>query len=248
MRVETRDLGFGYLSATGSQIVLRGLDLDVESGSIHAIVGVSGCGKSTLLRLIGGLEQPATGTIRFFGTRNYRHRTSMVFQEPRLLPWWTVERNLGIGTEFTDLPRGGFRLLKDFYLSHVGLGGLQDRLPNTLSGGQQSRVGLGRALAHDADVLLMDEPFAHLDAIARREIHLELESMLETDPRTALLVTHDIEEAVMLADRVSVMGREPGPLIETIEVDAGRPRLNVGTTHPGIRSALARVWDALNRF
>ncbi|MPZ53894.1 MAG: ATP-binding cassette domain-containing protein, partial [Acidimicrobiia bacterium] len=226
VKVEVRGLEFGYLAKNASHLVLSDLDLDVESGSVHAVVGISGCGKSTLLRLIGGLEQPSAGIIRFIGTPRYRHRTSMVFQEPRLLPWWTAERNVGIGTEFTEMPRGRFQLLKDFYLSHVGLGGMKDRLPNTLSGGQQSRVGLGRALAHDADVLLMDEPFAHLDAMSRREMHKRLESVFEGDPRTTLLVTHDVEEAVILADRVSVMRSEPGPLVETIEVDAERPRLN----------------------
>lgn len=241
MQVTVRRLGFAY----AGQEVLRGLDLDVESGSVHAVVGRSGCGKTTLLNIIAGLERPTLGTVEFSGQARQQRRTAMVFETPRLVPWWTVERNIGIGSEFTDVPTSLYERIKDFYTSHVGLGGLGKRMPDTLSGGQKSRAGLGRALAHDADVLLMDEPLAHLDAIARRRIHMELEAILDADPRTVILSTHDIEEAVLLADRVSVLPTMPGPVVETIEVSAPRPRVRTGTAEPGVRAALAQVWDAL---
>ncbi|MPZ88232.1 MAG: ATP-binding cassette domain-containing protein [Nitriliruptorales bacterium] len=245
MRVEIKGLGFAYPSTT-SGAVLSNLDLEVDSGALHAIVGRSACGKSTLLKVIAGLEAPTSGTVEFRGVPRHRHRAAMVFETPRLVPWWTVERNVGIGSEFTDMPRTLYERVKDFYTSHVGLGGLGKRLPATLSGGQQSRVGLGRALAHDADVLLMDEPLAHLDALARRRIHIELEAILRVDPRTTIFSTHDIEEAVLLADHVSVMRSRPGPIIETIEI-ASRPRVEAGTADPAVRAALARVWDALGK-
>ena len=241
MRVRLRRLGFAY----PGQEVLRNLDLDVDGGSVHAVVGRSGCGKTTLLNIVAGLERPTSGTVEFLGESRHSNRTAMVFQTPRLVPWWTVERNVGIGSEFTDMPRQLYERIKDFYTSHVGLGGLGRRMPDTLSGGQRSRAGLGRALAHDADVLLMDEPLSHLDAMARRRIHIELEAILHVDPRTVILSTHDIEEAVLLADRVSILPTAPGPIVETIEVSAPRPRVRGGTAEPGVRAALAQVWDAL---
>ncbi|MPZ72589.1 MAG: ATP-binding cassette domain-containing protein [Nitriliruptorales bacterium] len=245
MRVEITALGFAYPSPSGDRAVLRNLDLEVESAAMHAIVGKSGCGKSTLLNVIGGLRTPTSGTVEFRGTPRHRHRTAMVFETPRLVPWWTVERNVGIGSEFSDVRRSLYDRLVDFYTSHVGLGGLGTRFPATLSGGQRSRAGLGRALAHDGDVLLMDEPLAHLDALTRRRISIELEALLRIERRTTILSTHDIEEAVLFADRVSVMSSGPGPIVDTIEVGAPRPRAATSTAHPAIRSALARVWEAL---
>lgn len=243
MRVEITGLRFGY--PRSDLQVLFGIDLDVASGSIHGLVGRSGCGKSTLLKLLNGIETPTAGSIRFHGEARYRHRTAMVFESPRLVPWWTVERNVGIGSEFTDMPRTLYRQVKDFYTSHVGLGGLGSRRPGSLSGGQQSRVGLGRALAHDADVLLMDEPLAHLDALARRRINLDLESLLSADRRTAIMATHSIEDAVLLCDQVSIMSNGPNPLIDTVEVSATRPRVARGMDQPGLRAAFTQVWDAL---
>jgi NitT/TauT family transport system ATP-binding protein len=244
MRIEIVGLGYWYRQPSTGE-VLRDIDLSIESGSTHALVGRSGCGKSTLLRLIDGRADPTAGSIAFTGTPRHRHRTAMVFEAPRLVPWWTVDRNVGIGVEFTNIPRSLYARLKDFYTSFVGVADLRERYPGTLSGGQQSRVAFGRALAHDADVLLMDEPLVNLDTLARRRLHIELEAILNVDPRTTVLATCDIEEAVLLADRVSVLPSRPGPIVDTITVDAGRPRVAAGVDHPGVRAAMARVWDAL---
>jgi NitT/TauT family transport system ATP-binding protein len=246
MRVDIVGLGFRYPPPSGGE-VLRGVDLRIESGSTHAIVGRSGCGKTTLLHVIAGLAAPTSGSVAFAGDARHRHRAAMVFETPRLVPWWTVERNVGIGVEFTDMPRGLYDRVKDFYTSYVGAAALRERLAATLSAGQQSRVAFGRALAHDADVLLLDEPLAGLDAHTRRRLHVELEAILAADPRTAILCTCDIEEAVLLADRVSVLPSRPGPIVETVKVAAGRPRLEAGTTAPGVRAAVARVWESLER-
>lgn len=244
MRLEITGVSFRY---PDSEPALTGVDLSIESGSIHAIVGPNGCGKSTLLRLIAGIEHPGVGKIEILGTRRHTNQTAIVFQEPRLLDWWTVGRNIGIGPEFDDVEPGMYQRLRDFFTAHVGLGGLIDRLPETLSRGQQSRAGLGRAFAHDADVLLLDEPFTHLDRISRTRLHTEIEAFWMADKRTILLVTHDIEEAVALADRVSIMSSSPGSIVETIEVDAGRPRSNVPVTDPGIRAAVAATWEVLEQ-
>src|ERR671918_509419 len=231
MRIDIIGLGFRYPPPFGGE-VLRDLDLRIESGSTHALVGRSGCGKTTLLRLIEGRAEPTTGRIAFAGTPRHRHRTAMVFETPRLVPWWTVDRNVGIGVEFTDIPRSLYERLKDFYTSFVGVSDLRERFAATLSGGQQSRVAFGRALAHDADVLLMDEPLANLDVLARRRLHIELEAILSADPRTTVLATCDIEEAVLLADLVSVLPSRPGPIVDTVEVDARRPRVAAGGGPP----------------
>ncbi len=241
MRVEIDHVGFAY---PGSGRVLQNVTLSVESGSIHGIVGPNGCGKSTLLRLIAGLESPLSGAIAITGDRNHTNETAIVFQDPRLLGWWDVGRNIGIGPEFGDVEPTMYERLRDFFASHVGLGELIHRLPGTLSRGQQSRAGLGRAFAHDADVLLLDEPFTHLDRISRSRLHDEIEAFWLADRRTMILVTHDIEEAVTLSDRVTVMSGD-GTIDATIDVDAGRPRADIPPTDPGIRAAIASTWDAL---
>jgi NitT/TauT family transport system ATP-binding protein len=246
VRVEIKGLGFSYGPATGPATkVLRRLDLTVEHGSVHAVVGPTGCGKSTLLRLIAGLEKAATGTISMLGERRRANLTAVVFQNPRLIPWWTVERNVGIGSEFTEQPPSMYKKVTDFYTRQVGLGLLKRRLPHTLSLGQQTKAALGRGLAHDAEVLLLDEPFVHLDAISRRRFHEEFETYWHLDPHTTIFVTHDVEEAVMLSDRVSVMRGGPGPLIDTVEVDTERPRSDISPADSGLRSAIASVWRAL---
>ena len=241
MRVELREVSFSY-STSGP--VLDRFDLAVADGSCHSVIGPSGCGKTTLLRLIAGLEKPTSGTVEFSGVRTRVNLTAMVFQTPRLLPWWDVGRNVAIGQEFAGTPVGVYDRVRSLYTSLVGLGKLIGRLPHTLSLGQQSRAGLGRALAHDAEVLLMDEPFAHLDHPARRRVMGELESIWMATPRTALFVTHDVEEAVLLGDRVTVMTRS-GSVLDTVEVDIPRPRFGLPPTDTRVRASVARLWNLL---
>jgi len=245
MRLRLRKVGFAY--GAGGSLVLSDLDLDVASGSVHALVGPNGCGKSTLLRVIAGLEKPTVGDVDFIGLKRHENRTALVFQDPRLLPWWTVERNIAISAEFSEKPDQMYQKIRDYHTSRMGLRRVKAQKPETLSLGQQTMAGLGRGIAHDAEVLLLDEPFAHLDAINRRKLHEEFETHWQMDPRTILLVTHDVDEAVTLADRVSVMRDGPGPLVDTIEVDAERPRVGISPAHPGLRAATAWVWEALER-
>lgn len=248
MRVEVSNLGFSYVDKEYvPKPVLANLDLVVPSGSITAVVGVNGSGKSTLLRLIARLEKPSGGSIRFIGEQRYEHLTALVFQDPTLIPWWNIGRNVAISAEFSDKPDELYERIKDFHSKQVGLGNLLRRFPQSLSRGQQTRAAIGRAFAHDSDVVLLDEPFVHLDAVSRRRFQQELETHWQFDPRTTILVSHDVEEAVMLADRVAVMGAGPGPLVETIEIDTVRPRTELDPSEPGLRAATARVWDALER-
>lgn len=243
MRVQIGGLSYTYQGS--STPVLSGLDLDVESGSVHAIVGPNGCGKSTLLRILAGLLEPTTGRVDFVGERLRENLTALVFQEPRLLPWWSVERNIAIGPEFGSRPPSLYRKVRDFYTKQVGLDRVRRQKPRDLSLGQQTMAGLGRGLAHDSDVVLLDEPFAHVDAIARRRLREEFESHWQLDPRTVVLVTHDIEEAVHMSDRVSVMRGAAGPLIATVEVGVERPRVDAPAHHPGLLAAVSEVWESL---
>ena len=245
MRVMVRDLAFEYgAGGVAPTRVLADLDLDVEEGSVHAVMGPSGCGKTTLLRLMAGLEQPQRGSVEFRGVRQRENLTSFVFQNPRLIPWWTVARNVGIGSEFTRA-EALHRKVVEFHTRQVGVADLADRYPRTLSRGQQTRVGLGRGLAHDAEVLLLDEPFVNLDALSRRRLYGEFETYWQIDPHTSVFVTHDVDEAVFLADRVSVLPAGPGPLLGTVEVDAGRPRSDLLPGNAGVRAATASVWALL---
>ncbi|MGI9597237.1 MAG: ABC transporter ATP-binding protein [Acidimicrobiales bacterium] len=247
MNVELRSVDFGYAARTGSTSVLRDFDLTVESRSLHSIVGPSGCGKSTLLRLIAGVDRPIGGTIDFVGTPEAANRCALVFQDPTLLPWWNVGRNVGLGVEFDRRRRALYGRIRAFSLDRVGLRQLANRRPNTLSRGQQTRASIGRAMAYDADVTLLDEPFIHLDMMSKRHMWHEFETHWQLQARTYLLVTHDIEEAVLLSDRITVLsGSSPTSVIETIEVGLDRPRSPTRMAEPAFRSAVSRVWDALD--
>lgn len=245
MRVVIRNLSYTYDGAT--RRVISDLDLDIPSGSVHAVVGPNGCGKSTLLRLVAGLAKPTTGRVDFVGEQRHDNMTALVFQEPRLLPHWNVERNIAIGPEFGSRPAALYKRIRDFYTKQVGLDRVRHQKPDTLSLGQQTMAGLGRGIAHDSEVVLLDEPFAHIDAPSRRRMREEFETHWQLDPRTVLLVTHDVEEAVTMADAVSVMPGSPGPLITTVDVDVERPRVDAAPDHPGLLAATARVWEALER-
>jgi NitT/TauT family transport system ATP-binding protein len=194
------------------------VDLEVDRGRFVCLVGASGCGKSTLLHLLAGLDSPTSGTLQVEG------RTALMFQEAALFPWLTVAGNVSLALRLRGVPRRERPELVASLLEMVHLEGFSTRRPHELSGGMRQRVALARALAQDADVLLMDEPFGSLDAMTRDLLHAELER-LWTDRRfTALFVTHNVREAVRLADRVLVLTSRPGRVAASFEVDIPRPR------------------------
>lgn len=199
--------------------VLKRINLSIAAGEFVAIVGHSGCGKSTLLRLIAGLEKPTGGIVSINGERISSVNDSIryLFQEPRLLPWETVEKNISIGMKQSD----NDRILEA--LNNVGLSSKQKEWPKNLSGGQKQRVALARALVSDPGVLLLDEPLGALDALTKIEMQRLIESLWNKQGFTAILVTHDVEEAVYLADRVFVM--EDGRIKDEIKIALGRPRV-----------------------
>ena len=188
--------------AFGTHLVFDGLDLDVARGERVAILGASGCGKSTLLRCIAGLERPDDGTIVTAG------EIGIIFQEPRLFPWLNVKRNVAFAAR-TDAERARV----DNVLAMVGMLHAADRLPKALSGGMAQRVALARSLVRDPALLLLDEPFAALDALRRIELRVAVREILEFTRAGAILVTHDVDDALALADRVIVLAGSPAEIV-----------------------------------
>jgi NitT/TauT family transport system ATP-binding protein len=210
----------------GTFVALSGIHLDIHHGTFVTIVGPSGCGKSSLLLAIAGLIQPAAGNVLVNGrsVSGPGRDRAMVFQDFALLPWRTVLENVRFSLELhrwtgEDLTERAHR-----YVNLVGLKGFEQYRPHQLSGGMRQRVGIARALAVDPEILLLDEPFGALDAQTREVMGNELLRIWEQDKKTALFVTHSIDEAIFLGDRVVVMSHSPGEIIETISIDFSRPR------------------------
>jgi sulfonate transport system ATP-binding protein len=209
--------------ANGVQ-ALSNLNLQIAQGEIIAIVGGSGCGKSTLLRLVAGLDLPTDGVITVDGERIRAPHPAigMVFQEPRLLPWLTVEKNIAFGID--QLPKDEQIRRVSQALTLIGLEGYGKRLPKELSGGQAQRVAIARALVAQPKALLMDEPFSALDPMTRHDLQGQVIDLWKAYKPTMIMVTHDAEEAVALADRVIVMAPKPGRIADEILIVSGRPR------------------------
>ncbi|MFJ5985508.1 ABC transporter ATP-binding protein [Lentzea sp. NPDC092896] len=208
----------------GGVHALDGIDLDVGEHEFVAVIGRSGCGKSTLLRLVAGLLTPVRGRILVAGSPVTRPRrdVSVMFQRPALLPWRTVLANVLLPAEIIGL--GDQRDRAHELLELAGLGGFEKRLPHELSGGMQQRVSLCRSLIQSPRVMLMDEPFSALDAITRTELSEELQRVQLARPRAVVFVTHSIDEAVLLADRIVVLSPRPGRIHRIVDVDLPRPR------------------------
>ncbi|PYM61070.1 MAG: hypothetical protein DMD79_13930 [Candidatus Rokuibacteriota bacterium] len=208
----------------GATVALHGVDLEVPADEFVALVGPSGCGKTTLLRIVADLEQPSTGEVRVGAdppAAARRHRMlGLVSQRPAVLPWKRAVDDVAFTQRIAR--RGGF-VPRDL-LAEFGLGGHEDKRPHQLSGGMVQRVAIASALAHDPQVLLMDEPFSALDEMKREELGEWLGRELERHPKTVLFVTHAIDEAVLLADRVVVFSIAPGRVLEVVRVPAPRPR------------------------
>jgi NitT/TauT family transport system ATP-binding protein len=217
--------------------VLDGIDLEVRPGEFLCLVGASGCGKSTLLSLVAGLEQPTAGTVHHHG-----NGAALMFQEPALFPWLTAGQNVELALRLRGVPRGARKVEAERLLALVRLDGQAKKRVHELSGGMRQRVALARALAQDASVLLMDEPFAALDAITRDALHDELTRVWAEVGLTVLFVTHNVREAVRLGQRVVLLSSKPGRVAASWDVDIAQPRR---IESPEVAALSVEITDAL---
>ena len=219
--------------------VLDGVDLTVAPGEFVCLLGASGCGKSTLLNLVAGLTEPTTGTVTVAADR-----PALMFQEPALLPWLTATGNVQLALKARGVGRAERRAEADRLLRLVNLGGQADKRPHELSGGMRQRVALARALAQNSSVLLMDEPFAALDAITRDVLHEELVRVWTEQQLAVVFVTHNVREAVRLAQRVVLMGSRPGRIVREWSIDLSQPR---AIESPGVGALATEITAELHR-
>jgi NitT/TauT family transport system ATP-binding protein len=228
----------------GTVVAFRNVELNVRSNEVLCIVGPSGCGKTTLLRCIGGLLTPSSGEVLIDGEpiRAPREGVAIVFQHFGLLPWKTVVDNVAFGLRIARLPLQRVAEKVEHYIHLVGLSGFENHYPYQLSGGMQQRVGLARALAIDPEILLMDEPFASVDAQTREVLQEELLQLHDRERKTMIFITHSIDEAIILGDRVAVMASRPGRVKEVLQVNFPRPR------DPGAIRAQPRYTEIRNHI
>jgi len=230
-----------------STSALADVSLDIDEGEFVAVIGASGSGKSTLLRLIDGLDTPSGGEILLRGQPVTGPGTDrgVVFQHPRLLPWRTVKRNVEFGLECAGVNKAQRSGKTAEVLDLVGLSGFENHYPAQLSGGMQQRVGIARAYAVSPSILLLDEPFGALDAQTRVILQQDLEQLWQSQRKTTILITHDMEEAVYLAGRVVVMGRRPGSVVDIVDVPFARPRNYELRGTADFGALKTRLWNAL---
>jgi NitT/TauT family transport system ATP-binding protein len=243
--VEIAGVAKTYRRDGGETHALERIDLAIREGEFLAIVGPSGCGKSTLLRIVAGLHLPTSGVVRVAGRIVDRPQTNLgiVFQSPVLLDWRTALANVLVQIELRGMDPSGYRDRALRLLDQVGLRDFADRYPHELSGGMRQRVAIARALIHDAPLLLMDEPFGALDALTREQMRLDLEALWLATRKTVLFITHSIDEAVLLADRVVVMSPRPGTIESVLEIRLPRPRGLEARRAPEFTQATERITD-----
>jgi len=235
-----KDLHKSFRKDDGGLVAIEDFNLDIMDGEFVCVLGPSGCGKTTLLRIIAGLEEPTSGKIllknkEIAGPGSDR---GMVFQEFGLFPWRSVRKNIEFGLEIRKIPKEERKAISDRYIDLVGLKGFETSHPNELSGGMKQRVGIARALANDPAILLMDEPFGALDAQTRNLMQKELLRIWSEMKKTVVFITHSVDEAVFVADRVVVMSARPGKIKSIFDVEWERPRDRSGVEFASLRKKI----------
>lgn len=230
------------------QTVLEDINLSFDSGSFTAIVGTSGCGKSTILKMVAGLFEPSDGQMTLDDEliKGTDHRRGMVFQQDAVFPWMTVAKNISYGPRLRGASAQEQRSIESKWSEMVGLKGFENRWPRELSGGMRKRVDIGRVYANDPDVLLMDEPFGALDAQTKERMQSDLLAAWQQTKKTVIFVTHDLEEAIFLADRVVVMSARPGRIAHIEPIELQRPRDNEMRLTDAFIEVKRRLWKMLD--
>ncbi|RVU39395.1 ABC transporter ATP-binding protein [Hwanghaeella grinnelliae] len=241
--LELRDVTKSFTLPAREVVALSTTSLQIEQGALVCLLGPSGCGKSTLLRLVAGFEQPSGGNIIFHGKpiSSPGPERGMIFQDYALFPWLTVRQNVAFGPRARGMGRRSAGDLADRYLDMVGLNEFAEVWPHQLSGGMRQRVAIARVLANDAKLVLMDEPFGALDAMTRERLQQELLTICAQTGLTVLFVTHSIEEAVLLGDRVIVMSAGPGRVVSDLAVSLPHPRDPTDASFNDIRRGLSEA-------
>lgn len=250
-KVALKDIHLSFTSPSGDTVpVLNDISLDIPAGQFVSIVGPSGCGKSTLLRILSGLIKPNSGKAEIDGSpvEQNSERVGFMFQRDTLLPWATVEDNIRIGTDLAGIKGTAAATRIRELIAFLRLAGFEGHRPHQLSGGMRQRVALGRLMAYEPQLYLLDEPFGALDSQTKAAMGRELLKVWAAQKRSVLFVTHDIEEAVTLSDRVIVMSARPGTIKRDIEIDLGRPR-EPAQLRKDKRFAhyINDIWNALDR-
>ena len=245
--IEIRGVHKEFVKGERRVVALQGIDLEVAQREFVAILGPSGCGKSTLLNMVAGFDRPSAGSVRVAGEEIAAPSPSrcVVFQEPALFPWLTVMDNVVFGPKTRRQPAAEYRVRAAQIIDQVGLRGFEASYPAELSGGMRQRVGIARVLIMDPQVLLMDEPFGSLDAQTRSLMQELLLGLWQRHQQTVLFITHDIEEALLLADRVCVMTARPGRIKKSIPVPMPRPRTIELTLSPEFNALRREVLELI---
>ena len=246
-KIGARHVSKHYPTADGTMVALEDFSLEVADGEFVCIVGPSGCGKSTFLRMVAGLESISLGSIDIQpGREPGRPLNSVVFQEYAIFPWKTLIENVAFGLQMRGVGRKERLDRARYWLDRVGLGKFADYYPHQISGGMKQRVSIIRALANDPEVLLMDEPLGALDAQTRVVIQEELLRIWEETRKTVLYITHSLDEAVLLGDRVILMSAQPGRHLATFRIELPRPRTIAMTNSPRFAEYRAQIWEKLS--
>lgn len=244
-KVHIQDVRKVYRAARGDVVALDGFTLDIRPDEFVCVVGPSGCGKSTILNILAGLDTATSGTILVDGEEigGPSPERGVVFQQYALFPWLTVKDNVAFGLKLKGLGKEEVARLADHYIGLVGLAEFKNAYPKELSGGMKQRVAIARAYAMQPKLLLMDEPFGALDAQTRTQLQSELLKTWEEERKTCFFITHDVDEAVILAQRVVVMSARPGRIKQVVDIDIPYPRTQQTKTTPRYNELKNQIWS-----
>ena len=234
-----------YVGNKGKTVALNGVSLDIKENEFICVVGPSGCGKSTLLNIIAGLLEPTSGAVYLDGKKieGTGVERGVAFQGYALFPWRTVLKNVMFGLEMKRMPKDQAEKIAKKYIKAVGLEGFEHAYPKELSGGMRQRVAIARAYAADPEVLLLDEPFGALDAQTRVQLQSELLNTWEHEKKTCFFITHDVDEAIILAQRVIIMSARPGRIKKIVDIDIPYPRTQATKTDPRFLELKTEIWN-----